>query len=225
MAVDLNVLESIGLINNSKTTQAKGKTNNELAQEDFLKLMTTQLQAQDPVKPQDNTEFLSQMAQFGTVSGIDQLNATMTSFGNAFNNTQALQSAGLVGHDVLTASNSSFLPQSGSLEGFIELPSSATNVKLQVTSPNGQLVKTVSLGIMPGGQSQFAWDGLDDKGQRMPAGNYNVQATGVVGGKTESISVLAKTRVQSVNISSGNQVVLNLAGFGAVPFNQVKQVL
>ena len=56
-----------------KTQTATKKT---LGQEDFLKLMTTQLQYQDPFKPMDNGEFLGQMAQFSTVSSIQSLQSS-----------------------------------------------------------------------------------------------------------------------------------------------------
>ncbi|MBT7444501.1 MAG: flagellar hook assembly protein FlgD [Methylococcales bacterium] len=220
MAVDLNVLNNIGLAN----PNAEAKSENELAQSDFLKLMTTQLQAQDPLKPEDNAEFLSQLAQFSTVQGIEDINSSLDRFGSSFLGTQSLQASNLVGREVLTDSGSGFLSTDGNLDGFIELPSSATNVAIQITDSSGQLVRKLPLGTRPGGQSQFSWDGRDDKGERLPPGNYGIEATGLVGGRTEAVNVLAKSKVQSINVGGGNEVVLNLEGFGSVPFSQIKQV-
>ncbi len=66
-----NVFNQLGL---TKTQETDSKSNDELGQTEFLELMTTQLQYQDPLEPMENGEFLSQMAQFGTVSGINDLN-------------------------------------------------------------------------------------------------------------------------------------------------------
>ena len=64
-----NILEKIGV----KTPDNTPKTPKSLGQEDFLKLMTTQLQNQDPFAPMENGEFIAQMAQFSTVTGITEM--------------------------------------------------------------------------------------------------------------------------------------------------------
>ena len=61
------------------------------AQDRFLKLMVAQLSNQDPLNPMDNAELTSQMAQINTVSGIQQLNATLSSMSTQFSGLQALQ--------------------------------------------------------------------------------------------------------------------------------------
>ena len=66
---DAALFEDLGL---SRSLQ-DSSNRNELGQEDILKLMTTQLRNQDPTKPADNAEFMSQLAQFGTVTGIEDL--------------------------------------------------------------------------------------------------------------------------------------------------------
>lgn len=49
-----------------------------LGQADFIRLMTTQMQMQDPLEPVDNKEMIAQMAQFSSLAGIDQINQTLT---------------------------------------------------------------------------------------------------------------------------------------------------
>ena len=65
------ILEKIGVKSNDDTSSLKKKDT--LGQSDFLKLMTTQLQNQDPFSPMENGDFIAQMAQFSTVTGIAEM--------------------------------------------------------------------------------------------------------------------------------------------------------
>ena len=224
MAVDLDVLRSAGLVKSADVQKADTRTDNQLAQADFLKLMTTQLQAQDPTKPQDGAEFMSQMAQFGAVDGIDKLNKTMEGFGAMLTGGQAMQATALVGREVLTDQGGGFLAGTGNLKGVVDLPSSALNVQVKVSNASGALVRTIPIGTLAGGQSQFAWDGLTDAGARAAPGNYQIQATGIMDGKTVSVPTLTSAKVNSVSVGSGNNVMLNIEGIGALPFNQIQQI-
>ena len=103
-----------------------------LGQTDFLKLMTTQLQYQDPFKPMDNGEFLGQMAQFSTVSGIQDLQASFSSLASSLQTSQALQGASLVGHAVLVPATSGYLGDDTALSGAVDVKSSGT-VSVQIT--------------------------------------------------------------------------------------------
>ena len=91
------VFNQLGL---TQTPETK-KANDELGQAEFLELMTSQLKFQDPLKPMENGDFLAQMAQFGTVSGINDLNANFNSMAASFQSNQALQASTLVGRKVL----------------------------------------------------------------------------------------------------------------------------
>jgi flagellar basal-body rod modification protein FlgD len=48
-----------------------------LGQADFIRLMTTQMKLQDPLEPVDNKEMIAQMAQFSSLSGIENINSTL----------------------------------------------------------------------------------------------------------------------------------------------------
>ena len=69
------LFEKLGI--NAGPSETAGSSD-QLGQEEFLKLMTAQLQNQDPFKPMDNGDFIAQMAQFSTVTGIREMGATMT---------------------------------------------------------------------------------------------------------------------------------------------------
>ena len=61
------------------------------------------------MKPMENGEFLSQMAQFGTVSGIQDLQESFKDFASSISSDQALQAASLVGRDVVAINDEGFI--------------------------------------------------------------------------------------------------------------------
>ena len=85
-----SIYSQLGL---NRTSDTSDKENDELGQTEFLELMTAQLKYQDPLKPMENGDFLGQMAQFGTVSGINELNTTFSSMSASFQSNQALQAS------------------------------------------------------------------------------------------------------------------------------------
>ncbi len=113
-----NPFSPLGL---SNASGAKTKENDELGQAEFLELMTAQLRFQDPLEPMENGDFLGQIAQFGTVSGINELNTTFNSLNSSFQSNQALQASTLVGRKVLVPSEIGYLGATGGLSGSVEL--------------------------------------------------------------------------------------------------------
>ncbi|MCF5991032.1 flagellar hook assembly protein FlgD, partial [Xanthomonas perforans] len=95
-----DLYKSLGL----STSSTVAKKEEALGQADFLKLMTEQLQHQDPLKPMENSAFLGQLAQFSTVQGIGDLNTKVSNFSDSMNSDQVLKGAALVGHNVLVPS-------------------------------------------------------------------------------------------------------------------------
>ena len=137
------------------------QTRNALGQQEFFDLMVAQLQNQDPLNPTDSAEFLSQVAQFSTVNGINQMQQSIATLAEAMTSSQALQASMLVGGDVLVSSRAGFLQTGKNMEGAIDLPSAAGQVVAQIFTPSGQLVRELQLGPQDRGLVQFAWDGQD----------------------------------------------------------------
>ena len=198
-----------------------------LGQADFLKLMTTQMTHQDPTKPMENTEFLTQMAQFGTVSGIEDLQQSFKDFSTSMGSNQALQAASLVGHTVSAPSSTGLLELGGQIKGSVELSSSSPQVNLKILDPvTGNVVSAKSLGAHAAGSLPFVWDGMTDKcGFALP-GVYKVQVEAGVDGVNTILPTDIQSRVESVSMnSSKNSLQVKLAGLDSVNFNQVKQIL
>lgn len=211
------------------STKVKTPPKQSLGQEQFLKLLTTQLTHQDPMKPMESGEFLGQMAQFSTVSGIQDLQASFKSFADSINSGQALQAAGLVGHFVSVPSSTALLSGSdgGKIYGDFDLPSSSNEVKVRILDPStGAEVKSINLGSHAAGNVQFAWDGLDNNGTMSKYGVYKVEASAMIDGKNTVLATNVIAKVNSVKMASGNNgLQVNLAGLDPVKFSQIKQIL
>ncbi len=110
-------LARLGLNREPVATEKEG----DLGQGDFLKLMVAQFRNQDPFEPMDNGEFLGQLAQFGTVDGIGKLNGAFQALSQSLHTDQALQAANLVGHTVLAFNDQAYLPDTGDVNGAVQL--------------------------------------------------------------------------------------------------------
>lgn len=198
-----------------------------LGQEQFLKLMTAQMTHQDPTKPMQNGEFLSQMAQFGTVSGIQDLQQSFKDFAASISSDQTLQAASLVGRTVSAPSEEGLLAAGGEIKGTVDLPASSANVNLKILDPlTGDVIRIKNLGGHSAGPVPFVWDGMNDKGNLASPGVYKVQVEASMDGINTVLQTEIQARVESVSMGSGkNGLQVNLAGLGAVNFNQIKQIL
>lgn len=215
-----DVYNSLGLT----ASQDQKTSGNNLGIEDFMNLLVTQLTHQDPFKPMENTELATQISQFATVSGIDDLNKSFSDFAGNMVAQQSIQASNLVGHEVMIESYTGVLPTGGSLNGAVYLPSAGSNVKVQITDKSGALVRELSLGQQNAGMSQFSWDGITDSGDYADPGQYNITATASIDDTDQGLSTMVYANVDSVNIGGSNGVLVNLDGLGMVPIDSVLEI-
>jgi flagellar basal-body rod modification protein FlgD len=223
MAIGLDAINALGL---SSTESAVTKKQS-LGQEEFLKLMTTQLTHQDPTKPMENGDFLAQMAQFGTVSGIQDLQGLFKNFAASISSDQALQASSLVGRYVSVPSNEGLLPVGGEIKGQLDLPGNASSVALRIVdAQTGETVRTLDLGSHSSGSVPFEWDGYTDNNVLAHPGVYRLEATAAINGDNTALATQVYAKVDSVVLGNGQQGVnINLEGLGTVGFNEITQIL
>lgn len=209
----------------STTTAAAKQTS--LGQAEFLKLMTTQMTHQDPTKPMENGQFLTQIAQFGTVSGIQDLQKSFGDFSSSITSSQALQATSLVGRRVSAPGTQGVLDAGGNISGDINLTSSVSSVKVAITdSVTGEVVKNVDLGAHGAGTVPFSWDGTNSNGVMANPGVYKIEATAYVDGKNTALETDIYSKVDSVTMANGtNGLKVNLSGLDSIDFNKIKQIL
>ena len=202
------------------------KKKEDLGQEEFMRLLVAQLNNQDPTKPLDNAEFLSQIAQFSMVDGVQAMETSLSDLGASMVSNRAIQASSLVGRDVISASNQAAFLQGENIDGVVALPVAASSVQIQVSDSAGQLVKVLDIGSVGAGIHKFSWDGSLADGESIPAGNYEVTATGLVDGAVEALPAFASARVESVSIGAGGaEISLNLDGGESVSYTDVLQYL
>ena len=113
------------------------KSTNELGQEQFLKLLIAQLENQDPSKPVENGEFLTQIAQFSMVSGITGLEEGFNDLSDTLQGNQVAEAAALLQKHVLFDGNTVQLQGGGTASGQLTLDQSVNNIQLRVIDANG----------------------------------------------------------------------------------------
>jgi flagellar basal-body rod modification protein FlgD len=197
----------------------------DLGQEQFLQLMTAQLQNQDPFKPMESGDFLGQIAQFSTVEGIGDLNDAFSGLSQSLVSNQALQAANLVGRRVLAPTGVAALSQGGSISGNVELPAASGEVVVNVYDQAGQVIRRLELGSQAAGPVAFQWDGLKNDGQFASPGTYFISAEASIDGQFESVETLLASEVRSVTLSNSGGLLLDLNGIGSLDFSEVRQIL
>ncbi|WP_120993183.1 flagellar hook assembly protein FlgD [Stutzerimonas urumqiensis] len=215
------VLDQYAIKNNTSATSGKS----ELGKDEFLKLLVAQLNNQDPLSPQENGEFIAQMAQFSTVEGIGNLNTSMEEILSSSQSTQALQASSLVGRKVIATTDKSVVDTTQTMKGSVNLTSSTSNLAVNVYNASGEKVGRVELGQQSAGQVSFMWDGKDASGNVLPPGTYKFEAQASVDGTNIAMSTNLPANVDSVTLGqNGGEMTLNLAGIGAMPLSSVKVI-
>ena len=195
----------------------------ELGQNEFLQLMTTQLQNQDPFKPMESGEFLGQLAQFGTVQGLAELQESFASLSTSLVSNQALQAASLVGRSALAEASDITIAAGESVQGAVDLPATSGTVTVTVRDASGQVVRQLDLGSHAAGLANFTWDGVAGDGTPAPAGRYSFSSQFQSGNEMEATETLISAPVDSV-LLSGDGFSVELRGIGDLPFTAVREI-
>lgn len=200
-----------------------GKEN--LGQNDFMKLMLAQMQNQDPFSPMDNAEFLGQMAQFSTVSGISEINTSMASLADSLKSSQMLNAATLVDKQALVATPIAAFDGATPIKGRVELPSSTSGVQVEVVRSNGEVVRRMSLGPQAAGAVDYTWDGRDSSGNAAPAGDYQLKVSYFAGNQQEALENHIHAQIMSVSLpAQGGSANVELKGLGQFQLSDVKSI-
>jgi flagellar basal-body rod modification protein FlgD len=217
----LNGVDSLSSDRLNKTPEKKS-----LGQDEFLELMMTQLRNQDPLNPAESGEFLSQIAQFGTVNGITELQQSFSSLASSLQSNQALQASTMVGRSVLVEHNAVHLNASDDVNVAVDIPQSAAELQVNILDQAGALVQQFNLGAQGQGLVDIKWNGLNTLGERAAEGGYLVEASAVYGGENQAIPTLVEAPVESVSLSrDGGEPTLNLSNIGSIALNAIKRVL
>jgi flagellar basal-body rod modification protein FlgD len=220
-----STLASLGIpTTTSSTAKNAVASSSSLGQADFLKLMTAQLQNQDPFSPVDNTQMVAQMAQFSQLSGITDMNTTLKAISDKLGATSASDALAYVGHTVLTEGGVAYPRTTGGIAGAVELDGAATDVNVSIQDSSGQVLKTLKLGAQPQGTVHYDWDGTTDAGTAAGNGPYKVVVAAQNAGTTVTSRGLVWAPVESVSLPSTGSPILSVTGLGQVAVSAVRQI-
>jgi len=209
----------------ASSTTSSSSSNGALGQADFFKLLTQQLSYQDPFKPTDNSQMISQMASFTTADGINQLNTQMTTLNDNMTSSQALMASSLVGQKVLSPTSNGYLTEGDTVKGVITTGDGASNLKISITDADGNVVREIPVNGSQTGNYMFEWDGLDKNGNQAPTGTYTFKANGLVGNERQDLGVLTYGQVESVTLGNSQvATVVKVQGIGSLPLSQILEI-
>lgn len=198
-------------------------------QQQFMTLLMAQLKNQDPTDPASNTETTAQLAQINTVSGIENLNATLKGITNQIDTTQQLQASSLAGHGVLVSGDR--IAVSNTDKGVATTPfgfnlaAAAEKVTLQITNNSGEVVKSFDLGTQNAGMQSMTWDGLDESGNAVTSGSYHAVVSATSQGRPVNVAALNYAVVNGVlNTGNNGTIRLDLGTSGNATLNDVYQI-
>ncbi len=215
----------IGRTGTTSQTNTSGLGSSAMDQSDFLTLMTAQMKNQDPFDPVDNTQMVAQMAQFSSLAGISEMNTTLQAIAAKLGATSTTDMVSWVGRTVLTEGSVAYPRTDGSLGGMIELGAAASEVNVVIEGPNGEILKSVSLGAAPAGRTEFEWDGTTDTGEPAGDGPFTIR---VAARDADGAAVTAKSLVwapvTSVAMGSDGNPILTLPGIGQVSTTAIRQI-
>ena len=210
------------------TAEPAASTRKEMPQfgaDQFITLMLAQIKNQDPLKPLEPAEFLGQLAQFSTVTGIKEMGSSVSDLVGSMRSSQALSGANLVGRDVLAPGDTAVFDGTTPVRAAVEAPSGAERVEFVVRDASGAVVRRAQVQPSVSGVTEMAWDGRADNGTVMPAGAYRIEALSRFGARGESAQVLLRSRVDSVTLdAAGRGIVLNTPN-GSLPLGAVRRVM
>ncbi len=194
----------------SVTGSLTGSSN--LGKDDFLLLLVTQLQNQDPLNPQDPTEFTSQLAQYSSLEQLFTVNDQLGQLETTNGNVVQMTALGLMGQNVVVQSDSVTLG-SGSVTLGYTLSNSVDEAKLVIQNADGKTVATLDGSALSAGEHFINWNGTGTSGTVLPAGEYQLKVlTKRDGESTGSGSPLIKTSVTGVDLNGGSSTLVTSAG-------------
>ena len=212
-AAQTALFEKLGI---SKATDAKLATSDSLGQSDFLKLMTTQLQNQDPFAPMDNGDFIAQMAQFSTVTGIGEVNSSLGKLVAKFDQGRIATATNLLGHSVLVPGSVTRPDENGELHGVLDLPQAASMAKIIISdADSGEELNIMDLGPQAAGMVGFSWKNIPEEIQNSNR-RIQINATINFGDGPQELNPSVYARVLSASIGSGEteNVLIDVEDFG-----------
>jgi len=206
------------------TNPSSSAPSNVMGQADFLMLLTTQLQNQDPSKPMDPTSFVTDLTQMSQLEATTNMNESILAMTSSFQNLQTMQAASIIGKNVQVTGEDFSHTQGQGSQFRLTTDAPLTDVKIVISNDSG-VVKELSTEDIQVGEKTIDWNGLDDVGVDQASGVYSLTAYGTnADGDLQSIDTVVASRVNSVGVNNDGTMTLTLATGERVAMDTVREI-
>ncbi|KKW93495.1 flagellar hook assembly protein FlgD [Sphingobium chungbukense] len=188
-----------------------GTGKSEMGQADFLRLLTAQMQTQDPFEPMDNAQMVSQMATITNSSGIAEMNQTLKNLASQMTGSRLGDAASWIGKSMLIQSNIAAPDAAGQYMGQVSFADATSGASVDLVDGNGNVVKTIKLGDQPKGDINFFWDGKDEAGNTVATDALKIKVNGANPSRVASWATIAA--VQSPADGSASKLITALGTY------------
>lgn len=197
----------------------------QLGKEEFLRLLITQLENQDPLNPMDDKEFVAQLAQFSSLEQLTNISEEVKAIKENSVQQDMVGAVGFIGKEVMAEGDQVSKDANTISTLYYNMDDTAAKMYFNIFDSHGNMVRTVEMQARQAGEYEFNWDGKDYNGREVPDGNYKV-TIGAEGFNGEPVmvntSVSGKvTGVQNINGSS----YLRLSDGRMISFSEVSEVV
>lgn len=196
-----------------------------LGQDDFLKLLLTQMQNQDPANPMEDKEYMSQMAQFSSLEQLTQLNTSMSTMIDNNTQDQMVSAVSFIGKEVRAEGYNVSREGDKISKVFYGLGEPVANAFINIYDKNNNLVRTVQLGSKAEGTYEFEWDGKNWAGEDASDGVYTIA---MAAEDADGSPVMVKTEVSGEVtgvVADGGQQYLHLKDGRYINFLNIREVV
>jgi flagellar basal-body rod modification protein FlgD len=198
-------------------TTAVGTGAGAMDQNDFLRLMTTQLTTQDPFNPVDNTQMVAQMAQFSQVAGIAEMNRSLQTIATSLGGSRLSDAASWIGHSMLVESDVATPLRDGTYAGEFSLPDGADAVTVSFQDANGAVVHTETMDATAAGNVAVTWDGTNGNGQSVAGGPLHLVVTARANGAAVNPTTSTWTSIAGIQSPANGGASRLVTGLGLLP--------
>ena len=206
------------------TTAASDPTSTKDMTQNFLKMLTAQLQNQDPMNPTDTASMTTQLAQLNMVDGINQMKSTMTSLLTQIQSSDFMNYSSSVGKFAMAAGSTLSFDGQTPVNLGAQLTSDVSSITATVTDSQGNKVAQETLGAHAAGMVDFSWDGTDSNGNTVAAGNYNIALTAAnADGSAQTPASFIASMVAAIGKDANKNALLTLADGRSIAPTDVAQ--
>ncbi len=193
-----------------------------LGKDDFMKLLLTELQYQDPTSPMDSDKILSQTSQLATLEASDNTNKALDNLTSILTQSASLSVVSTIGKMALLNQDTFMLNEKGDANVDIYLPTDISSGTLQILDKDGNVVRTIAVDAISAGNQTFFWNGTDDAGDRLEAGAYHAKLDYTASDGSSGVTQTGAYRIESVRFENGETLLK--VGSHYVSMNDVSEI-